>query len=186
MISPKSLALATAFSFASFATFNMAQAAEYPIGHPQKPAGTGMEVAAVYLQPITMEPEGMMRKASESDIHLEADIHAIANNPNGFAEGDWMPDLVIKFELRKAGSAKVISGDMMPMVASDGPHYGDNVKLDGPGKYTLKLTVSPPSANEHAHFGRHTDKETGVKEWWKPFTATYDFTFAGVGKKGGY
>jgi uncharacterized protein involved in high-affinity Fe2+ transport len=110
------------------------QAAEYPIGKPQKPAGTGMEVAAVYLQPITMEPEGMMRKASESDVHLEADIHAIANNPNGFAEGDWMPYLVIKFELKKAGSAKVISGDMMPMVANDGPHYGNNVKLDGPGK----------------------------------------------------
>ena len=28
----------------------------------------------------------------------------------------------------------------MPMVANDGPHYGDNVKLAGPGKYTLKLS----------------------------------------------
>jgi uncharacterized protein involved in high-affinity Fe2+ transport len=183
VINLKTLTLATVFSFTAIGA---AQAAEYPIGQPQKPAGTGMEVAAVYLQPITMEPEGMMRKASESDIHLEADIHAIANNPNGFAEGDWMPNLVIKFELRKAGSAKVISGDMMPMVANDGPHYGDNVKLDGPGKYTLKMTISPPSANEMAHFGRHVDKETGVKEWWKPFTASYDFTFAGIGKKGGY
>jgi uncharacterized protein involved in high-affinity Fe2+ transport len=179
VISLKTLSFATVLSFTAIGA---AQAAEYPIGHPQKPAGTGMEVAAVYLQPITMEPEGMMRKASESDIHLEADIHAIGNNPNGFAEGDWMPNLVIKFELRKAGSTKVISGDMMPMVASDGPHYGDNVKLDGPGKYTLKMMISPPSANEYAHF----DKETGVKEWWKPFTASYDFTFAGVGKKGGY
>jgi len=40
-----------------------------------------MEIAAVYLQPIEMEPEGMMRKVSESDIHIKADIHALANNP---------------------------------------------------------------------------------------------------------
>ncbi len=160
------------------------QAAEFPIGHPQNL--NGMEVAAVYLQPVTMEPAGMMRKAEDSDIHLEADIHAIANNPNGFAEGDWMPYLVIGFEITKAGSSKVIKGDMMPMVASDGPHYGDNVKLDGPGKYTLKMQISPPSANTHVHFGRHVDKETGVGPWFKPFEVSYDFVFAGIGKKGGY
>lgn len=183
MISLKTLVSTTVFSLAAIGA---AQAAEYPIGHPQKPAGTGLEVAAVYLQPVTMEPAGMMLDAAKSDIHLEADIHAIGNNPNGFAEGDWIPDLVIKYELKKNGSSKVIKGDMMPMVANDGPHYGDNVKLDGPGKYTLTLKISPPSANEHAHFGRHVDKETGVGAWWKPFEAKYDFAFAGVGKKGGY
>ena len=36
-----------------------AQALEYPIGTPHNVAG--MEVAAVYLQPIDMEPEGHMR-----------------------------------------------------------------------------------------------------------------------------
>ena len=75
---------------------------------------------------------------------------------------------------------------MMAMVASDGPHYGDNVKLQGPGKYTLTLTISPPGANPHAHFGRHTDKETGVGPWFEPFKVSYDFAFAGIGKKGGY
>lgn len=161
-----------------------AQAVEYPIGKPQ--IDGGMEVAAVYLQPITMDPPGMMRDAAKSDVHLEADIHAVKNNPNGFAEGDWMPYLVVKYELSKAGSTQVLKGDLMPMVANDGPHYGDNVKLMGPGKYTLKLMVSPPSANPQAHFGRHVDKETGVGPWFKPFTTTYEFTFAGVGKKGGY
>lgn len=161
-----------------------ASAAEYPIGKPQH--GGGMEVSAVYLQPVKMDPEGMMRKAELSDIHLEADIRAIKNNPNGYAEGDWVPFLMVKYELKKAGSNKVIAGDLMPMVASDGPHYGDNVKLDGPGKYTLKLTVMPPSANPQAHFGRHVDKETGVGPWFKTFETHYDFTFAGVGKKGGY
>ncbi len=161
-----------------------ATAIEYPIGTPHNVAG--MEVAAVYLQPIEMEPEGMMRKASESDIHLEADIHALANNPNGFPEGFWMPYLVVNFELTKQGSNEKISGELMPMVASDGPHYGDNVKLQGPGKYKLKFMIAPPSANKHAHFGRHTDRATGVRPWFKPFEVEYEFTFAGVGKKGGY
>jgi len=161
-----------------------AGAIEYPIGTPHNVAG--MEVAAVYLQPVEMEPDGMMRKAAESDIHLEADIHALSNNPNGFPEGFWMPYLVVKFELQKQGSNEKISGDLMPMVASDGPHYGDNVKLQGPGKYKLKFMIAPPSANAHAHFGRHTDRATGVRPWFKPFEVEYDFTFAGIGKKGGY
>jgi uncharacterized protein involved in high-affinity Fe2+ transport len=117
-----------------------ATAAEYPIGKQQIQGG--MEIGAVYLQPITMEPEGMMRKASDSDVHLEADIHAVKNNPTGFAEGDWMPYLQVSYELTKAGSNQTQKGDMMAMVANDGPHYGDNVKLQGPGKYHLKLTSS--------------------------------------------
>ncbi|GAB7129006.1 iron transporter [Silvimonas sp. JCM 19000] len=159
-------------------------AAEYPIGKPLLKGG--MEIGAVYLQPIKMEPEGMMRKAEESDIHLEADIHALKNNPNGFAEGEWMPALLVKYEITKVGSNTKIAGDMMAMVASDGPHYGDNVKLAGPGKYKLHLTILPPSQNPMAHFGRHVDKETGVGAWWAPITNDYEFTFAGTGKKGGY
>src|SRR3989344_3247876 len=77
----------------------MAAAVEYPIGTPQQ--RNGMELAAVYLQPIEMEPEGMMRKAIESDVHMEADIHALSSNPNGFAEGEWIPNLLIKYELTK-------------------------------------------------------------------------------------
>ena len=38
----------------------------------------------------------------------------------------------------------------------------------------------------NVELGRHVDKETGVGPWFKPFTAEYDFTFAGTGKKGGY
>ena len=40
--------------------------------------------------------------------------------------------------------------------------------------------------NPHAHFGRHTDRLTGVRPWWKPFEVEYDFVWAGLGKKGGY
>src|SRR5215813_9914963 len=130
-----------------------ATAAEYPIG--KQHIEGGMETGAVYLQPITMAPEGMMRKASDSDIHLEADIHAVKNNPTGFAEGDWMPYLQVTYELSKQGDTKwKAEGDLMGMVASDGPHYGDNVKLNGPGKYHLTMTVKPPMQTEERRVGK--------------------------------
>ena len=163
------------------------QAIEYPAGKPQERAG--MEIAAVYLQPVDMQPMGMMRAVANSDIHLEADIRALEKNPNGYPEGSWIPYLWVKYEISKEGSAKKIEGDLMPMVANDGPHYGDNVKLMGPGKYRLRYTVYPPDSPGNScgnHFGRHADRLTGVRSWFKPFTLEYDFTFVGVGKAGGY
>ncbi|MFZ5790569.1 MAG: iron transporter [Pseudomonadota bacterium] len=162
----------------------LASALEYPIGEPKLEGG--MEVAAVYLQPIEMDPPGMMRAAADSDIHLEADIRATGDNPNGFAEGDWMPYLAVRYELIRLDSGEVLKGELMPMVADDGPHYGDNLKLPGMGKYRLVLEVTPPGADPRAMFGRHVDKETGVAPWFEPFKAEYEFTFAGTGKKGGY
>ncbi|OZI25302.1 hypothetical protein CAL18_04945 [Bordetella genomosp. 7] len=161
-----------------------ALALEYPIGEPVQKAG--LEIGAVYLQPVEMDPPGMMRAARDSDVHLEADIHATADNPTGFPEGEWVPYLVVRYEIQKSGSANVQKGTFMPMVANDGPHYGDNVKLEGPGKYKLKYTILPPTADKMSHFGRHTDKETGVGPWFEPFELDYEFVYAGTGKKGGY
>lgn len=164
-----------------------ALAVEYPIGVPEQ--RNGMEIAAVYLQPVRMEPAGMMNPSEKSDVHLEADIRALDINANGFAEGDWIPYLFVQYEVHKKGSEQIIKGDFMPMVANDGPHYGDNVKLMGPGKYTVKFTIYPPSAKENAagqHFGRHTDRLTGVRPWFKTFEVEYEFIYAGIGKRGGY
>ena len=173
--------LSAAFLAAAFAAGGV-QAKEYPIG--KHVSQNGLEIAAVYLQPIEMDPPGMMRAAAESDVHLEADIKATKDNKNGMADGDWVPFLQVRYELTKVDGGQTVSGDMMKMVANDGPHYGDNVKLAGPGKYRLKLTISPPGPDDH--FGRHVDKETGVGEWFKPFDVTQEFVFAGTGKKGAY
>lgn len=59
---------------------------EYPAGEPV--TMNEMELAAVYLQPINMEPPGMGLSAAKSDIHLEADIHATEGNKNGFGAGE--------------------------------------------------------------------------------------------------
>ena len=42
-------------------------ASEYEIGDPR--ILNGMEIAAVYLQPVEMEPAGMMRAAAESECN---------------------------------------------------------------------------------------------------------------------
>ena len=164
-----------------------AWALEFPIGKPQHRAG--MEIAAVYLQPVDMEGGMPMRKAAEADVHLEADVHALADNANGFPEGGWVPFLQIRYEITKEPSGGKITGELMPMVASDGPHYGDNVKLAGPGKYHVRYTVLSPNAPGNAagqHFGRHVDRATGVGPWFEPFGVEWEFVYAGVGKKGGY
>jgi uncharacterized protein involved in high-affinity Fe2+ transport len=155
-------------------------AAEVPIGNPIEK--NGMNVAAVYLQSVMMAPmlPGMDKP---SDVHLEADIHALRGNENGFRDEEWIPYLTITYPLEKEGSTWKTTGAFMPMCADDGPHYGDNVKLDGPGKYHLTYDILPPAYNGFYH---HVDKETGTKEWWEPFQVAWDFTYAGVGKKGGY
>jgi uncharacterized protein involved in high-affinity Fe2+ transport len=161
----------------------MAGAVEYPAGDPQ--IVEGLEIAAVYLQAIEMDPPGMMLPAAEADIHLEADIHATADNRNGFAEGDWLPNLHVEYILTKVDSGEEMAGALMPMVASDGPHYGDNIKLPGVGNYHLKLVIHS-APHDIMGFGRHVDKETGVAPWPGEFSVDYDFTYAGVGKTGGY
>jgi uncharacterized protein involved in high-affinity Fe2+ transport len=159
-------------------------AKEYPIGKAQEKEG--IEIGAVYLQPIEMDPPDVMRPAKDSDVHLEADIKAAKDNRNGFAQGDWIPYLSVNYELTRLDDNNSQKGEFMPMVANDGPHYGDNVKMMGPGKYKLALTIASPDQNPHARFGRHVDKETGVAAWFKPFTVEYEFIYAGTGKKGAY
>lgn len=169
---------------AVLAALSGASALEYPIGEPQ--LINGMEIAAVYLQPIEMEPAHIMKPAVDSDIHLEADIHATQDNVNGFAEGDWIPNLTIEYMLTKLDDNGQTGGVFMPMVASDGPHYGDNVKLMGPGTYRLVYKIASVAPGATSHFGRHVDKETGVGVWPGTFTVEYEFTYAGTGKKGSY
>lgn len=170
-----------------------ALAQEYPMGKPL--IKNGMEISGVYLPPITMDTDGMDHSnmhlpASKADVHMEADIHATEGNPNGFAEGDWIPNLNIEYTISKLNKGAPNrnanynhSGKFMTMVANDGPHYGDNIKLAGLGKYRVTYRISPPTANQMA---RHIDKETGVAPWFEPFEVSWDFDYAGVGRKGSY
>lgn len=157
-------------------------AGEHMIGQPLEI--NSLKVEPAFLQAVTMDPQDEICGPVEADIHLTALIHALPGNPNGFAAGEWIPNLTVSFVLTRRGSSYEARGVLPPMVAEGGPHYGKNLKLDGPGKYHLSLTIQPP---QFTGFFRHVDKETGVAGWWPPFTQDWDFVFVGSpGKKGGY
>ena len=148
---------------------------EYPLG--DEVTKGPLQIAGVYFQPVDMEPAGVGGlPASQADMHMEADISALENNKLGYGAGDFVPYLTVKYKAQKQGSDKVIEGNFMPMNASDGPHYGNNVKLDGPGKYTITFIIESP---EKQNYLLHVDKETGVpgKFWKEPITVSWDFDF---------
>jgi len=153
-----------------------ADAREYFVGGPVKEQD--MEIVANYLlgiemasMPMTMG--GMMEHGSDM-IHLEADIHATADSPYGYADGAWIPYLTVSYELKKDASDWSASGKLIPMTAKDGPHYANNLNMGGPGLYHLTYRIEPPAPDA---FGRHIDKETGVPDWWKPITVHFDFKY---------
>jgi uncharacterized protein involved in high-affinity Fe2+ transport len=147
---------------------------EFPLGDEHKVGP--LTIAGVYFQPVDMEPVGMGLPAAQSDMHLEADISANEDNKLGYGAGDFVPNLTVRYKAQKAGSKKVIEGVFMPMSASDGPHYGNNVKLDGPGKYKITFIVENPTKQNYL---LHVDKETGVpgRFWDKPIEVSWDFDF---------
>ena len=133
-----------------------------------------LTVNAVYFQPIDMEPSGMGLKAADASFHLEADIHANEKGTElGYGKGDFVPDLTVNYEIiNNANNETVGSGTFMQMNASDGPHYGANIKLDEAGSYKLVLKIESP---EKKGWMLHVDPETGVKGrfWTEPLEVTF-------------
>jgi uncharacterized protein involved in high-affinity Fe2+ transport len=167
-------ALAVAFTAASVMAFAMnAQAREYPIGGPVQTHD--MEIASSYLVGINMAPMPPGMKMGPDTVHLETDVHATADNKYGFSNGEWIPYLNITYLLVKQGSPDYKEiGKLLPMVAKDGAHYANNVQMDGPGTYTVVLRYESPQINGFFH---HVDKETGVPEWWGPFSQSFTFKY---------
>jgi uncharacterized protein involved in high-affinity Fe2+ transport len=147
---------------------------EYPIGDEVE--RNQMRIAAVWLPPVEMA--GMNNPGSPGMIHLEADIHATADNKNGCAKDEFIPYLTVRYVITpQDGPAKAagpIRGDMMPMVARDGWHYGASIAMPGRGRYKLTYTIEPPTTA-----GRHSDAATGVDPWWKPFEVSFDWDYEG-------
>lgn len=127
---------------------------EYPIFEDEKVAF--LNVSAVYFQPVPMSP-GQEKIDKENEIHLEADISALENKL-GYGTGDWVPYLTIDYLVSDKDGKEVSKGTFMPMSASDGPHYGANIKMGESGSYKLKFTIHNPAENGYLI---HSDSETG-------------------------
>lgn len=126
---------------------------EYPIFEDEEVGF--LNVSAVYFQPVPMS--GGNGNTEDFNIHLEADVSALENKL-GFGVGDWVPYLTVDYEVTGSDGNVAASGTFMEMSASDGPHYGANVKLPNADTYKLKFTIHSPEENGYL---LHTDAETG-------------------------
>jgi periplasmic iron binding protein len=163
----------TASAALALLAFGSAQAAqEFYVGEPV--VQSGMQIVPNYLTGIEMDrhPDGMAM--GKDAVHIEADVHATKNETHGFAEDAWIPYLTIRYTLTKPGTNFKATGRLWPMTAKDGPHYANNVMMAGPGTYKLTYVIEPPSRNG---FIRHTDAASGVPDWWKPVTASWNFVY---------
>ena len=166
---------ATASSQQSGAT-NVAGINELPVGDsgPQA-AGDYLEVNAVYFQAVDMEHGTMaMPAAADSDMHFEIDVKTTEKASEiGFEADQFMPYLKITPKLTEKTTGEVIDlGTLMPMIAVDGPHYGNNIKLK-PGLYTVELTIQSPADDFMLHTGNDTSAVSG-RFWSEPLKVTFD------------
>ena len=143
-------------------------------GFEEQPLGDEVHVGplvvgGVYFQPVEMEPK-VGTPAAESSMHIEADIAAAADNKLGYGAGDFVSGLTVDYAIKDKSGNVVQEGTLMPMNASDGPHYGLNLpKLDA-GTYDVSFMIKPPSV-----WLLHTDKTTGVEGrfWTEPLVAEF-------------
>ncbi|MDR1272837.1 MAG: iron transporter [Clostridiales Family XIII bacterium] len=146
---------------------------EFPIGDDIELGP--LNVAGVYFQPVDMEPTGMGLAAADSDMHIEADISALENDL-GYGVGDFVPNLTVRYEITDEDGNMASEGAFMPMSASDGPHYGANIKLGDAGTYNVKFIIESP---EEQGYLLHTDSTTGVtgRFWTEPLVAEWEFDY---------
>jgi len=163
---------AIATAAAALAAILPAAAKEFYVGEPV--VQNDMQIVPHYLLGIEMSvmPKGMAM--GNDAVHIEVDVHATKDDKRGFKEDEWIPYLTISYTIEKVGSHFKKTGKLSPMTAGDGPHYANNVALDGDGDYRFTYHFEPPSK---AGFLRHVDKATGVPDWWKPFSETWTFHF---------
>ncbi len=150
---------------------------ETPIGEEYRDDDRHLRIGAVWLPSV--EWDGQKALTGSDLIHLEADVKASENNPNGFSKFEFIPYLKIRYTIEPVGGGgggggPSLQGELLPMVASDGLHYGATLSMPRAGNYKLRYEVQPPSSGG---LGRHSDPLTGVAPWWRPFTASFDWDY---------
>ena len=134
-----------------------------------------IQVYANYLVGVDVAPAMASNTPAGADvIHLEADIRSTGYNVHGYPDGAWIGYLTVQYSLEKLGTGWTTAGELRPMIAKDGPHYGNNVRMNGPGDYQLVYRIAPPEVNGFLH---HIDPKTGVPDWWKPFSVDFRFAY---------
>ena len=158
-------------SVSAFALADEAGFDEYELGVEGEQDVGFMTMSMVYFQPVDMAPADLAAAKEDSDLHIEVDLTA-NENPYSFNVGEWVPYLSIDYTINDKDGNEVLTGSMMPMAASDGPHYGNNIALPE-GEYSITLSIKSPAEQGYL---LHVDPETGVEAdefWTEPLTATW-------------
>lgn len=144
----------------------------YSLGKPlqQNP----LIIHPVYLSSVTMAPVIPGAHAT-AEAHFELAISADKSNRTASSRA-WFSALTMSYEIGQNDSDWPTLGTLRAMVANTGPHYGADVKLDGPGKYMARFKIEPPP---YQGFLRHTIEGTGVPQRW----SAWSFTLYRAGKK---
>ncbi len=142
---------------------------EYPIFEDEEIEF--INLSCVYFQPVPMSNGN--EDVSAYNIHLEADISALANDL-GYGVGDWIPYLTVDYCVTGSDGEVAAEGTFMVMSASDGPHYGANIALPESDTYSLTITIHSPEENGYLV---HTDAETGPGGTFDTYFANGNLTY---------
>ncbi|MGO1592568.1 iron transporter [Ancrocorticia sp.] len=148
---------------------------ELPVGDSGPQTDGPLTVDLVYFQAIDLEQGSLsMPPASESDMHFEVDVATTEEATEwGYEADEFLPYLNIKAVVTNTDTGEETDlGTMMPMIASDGAHYGNNISLE-PGNYNVELTVTSPADDFMLHTGKDS---SGVKGrfWSEPLTFEFE------------
>jgi uncharacterized protein involved in high-affinity Fe2+ transport len=149
-------------------------AQEFYVGEPV--IKDGLQIVPNYLTGVEMNAHVPGMEMGPDAIHLEADVHAAQDEAHGLAEDTWIPGVSVTYVLTKTGTDFHKTGTLAAMVAKDGLHYANGVRMAGPGVYHLTYVISPPTLY------RHVDAATGVPAWWKPIKAEWSFDYPSKAK----
>lgn len=142
---------------------------ELPVGDSGPQTNGPLTIDLVYFQAVDMEHGSMaMPPASQSDMHFEVDVATTDEAAEwGYGADEFLPYLNISAIVTNKDTGEEIDlGTMMPMIASDGPHYGNNISLE-PGNYDVTVTVQSPADEFMLHTGKDTSAVKG-RFWTEP------------------
>ena len=142
---------------------------EHPIGLDQ--TRNHLRIAALWHSAIPLVGG---KRPGPGEIHLLAKIEATEGNPNGFARGDWIPYLTIRYTLEPKAGGPRTQGVLRPLVAAAGPSYGVNLPAPAPADYRLTFQIAPPKPEA---LDRFVDPTDGVAPWWSPFDIEFNWAF---------
>ena len=129
--------------------------------------GMTVELASMPPQPFTVF-EGQQTKpvipTGKDSVHLMAVLADAQSHERIPYASCWVT-------VTDSGGAIVFDERMWPMISRDvGTHYGINVALPGPGRYSVRLRVGPPQAARHPEYA-------GI--WLVPYTMTVSLQWSG-------